>query len=220
MTLGAIKLNQYQKWISILTKYKESNRDDENYLKVKMLQIFCNLSIEDTYSIPLNNFDYILDHISQLFNVEPKFKESFTLVDAKGVEVEFGFIPNLDEMTFGEYVDLDKYIQDYKQYDKAMAVLFRPKTNIIGHQYKIEEYKGSAKFSKILAEMPVDVALGAVSFMSRLQKELANHTLHSSQVQAMKTLEQAYRETSIESSGGFKAFTLWLKKTQLKSMMQ
>lgn len=220
MTLGAIKLNKYIDWINILTKYNEDERDDTDYLKIKMLQIFCNLSIEDTYKIPLNNFDYILDHISNLFAQSNELQRTFTLVDSKGVDIEFGFTPNLDKMTFGEYIDLDKYINNYKFYPKAMAVLFRPKTNIIGGYYKIEEYEGSDKFSKYMEEMPVDVALGAISFISRLQKELVNHTVRSSQVQVMKTLEQAYRQISEENMDGFKAFTLWLKKMQLKSMMQ
>tara|TARA_R110002012_G_scaffold318968_1_gene538295 strand:+ start:135 stop:827 length:693 start_codon:yes stop_codon:yes gene_type:complete len=220
MTLGAIKLNKYIEWIKLLTKYTEDKREDNDYLKVKMLQIFCNLSVEDTYKIPLNNFDYILDHISNLFAEANELKRTFSLVDNKGTEIEFGFIPELDKMTFGEYVDLDKYINDFKLYPKAMAVLFRPKTNIIGGHYKIEDYEGSAKFSKYMEEMPVDVALGAISFISRLQNQLVNHTTHSSQVQVMKTLEQAYRITSEENTDGFKAFTLWLKKMQLKSMMQ
>lgn len=220
MDLSAVRLHQYIKWMSILDKYKEDERDDTDYLKVKMLQIFCNLNAEDTYKIPLNNFDYILDHISNLFTDDNKLKETFSLVDEKGVEVEFGFIPDLDKMTFGEYVDLDKYINDFKQYDKAMAVLFRPKTNIIGGRYKIEDYKGSAKFSKYMNDMPVDVALGAISFISRLQNKLVKHIIHSSQQVTLKGLQQAYKLTSEESMDGFKAFTLSLKKMQLNSMMQ
>jgi len=220
MTLSAIKLQQYIDWMSILDKYKEDKRDDTEYLKVKMLQIFCNLSVSDTYQIPLNNFDYILDHINSLFVDNNKLIETFTLVDDKDVSIEFGFIPELDKMTFGEYVDLDKYINDFKLYDKAMAVLFRPKTNIIGGKYKVEEYKGSSKFSKHMKDMPVDVALGAISFISRLQNKLVKHIIHSSQQVTLEALQQAYKLTSEESTDGFKAYTLLLKKTQLESMMQ
>ena len=38
--------------------------------------------------------------------------------------VEYGFIPNLDDMSFGEYVDLDTYIGDWQNIHRAMAVLY------------------------------------------------------------------------------------------------
>lgn len=220
LALKAVTLKQYQEWMVIMSKYTKDERDDVEYLKVKMLQIFCNLSIEDTYQIPLNNFDNIVGHISQLFVEEHKLITNFSLVDPKGETIEFGLIPKLDEMTFGEYVDLDKYINESKSYHKAMAVLFRPVHRTINGKYTIHEYKGSSNWSDYMLEMPVDVTLGALSFISRLQNELVKATLLSSQQIAMESLEQAYKLTSEENLDGFKAFTVLLKKMQLKSMMQ
>ena len=45
--------------------------------------------------------------------------------------VEFGFVPKLDELSFGEFIDLDKYLQDWDSMHKAMAVLFRPVSMMI-----------------------------------------------------------------------------------------
>ena len=45
-----------------------------------------------------------------------------------GDEVEFGFIPKLDNISLGEFVDLDSYMSDWDNMHKAMAVLYRPVT--------------------------------------------------------------------------------------------
>ena len=221
MKLNGITLRQYQEWMKILEKYQADEREDEDYLKVKMLQIFCNLSIEDTYKIPLQNFDDVVKHISSMFYDNRNVHlDSFIMKDDKGEVLEFGMIPNLDKMSFGEYVDLDKYINDSQNFHKAMAVLFRPKIHILNNNYTIEEYSGSAKWSEYLLDMPVNVAIGAIAFMLRLQNQLLKHIQASSSQQVQEGLELAYKQTSEENTDGFKAYSLWLKKMQLELMKQ
>jgi len=219
-TMEAISLRQYQKWMKILAKYEEDERDDEDYLKVKMLQTFCNLSIEDTYNIPLQAFDSVVLHITELFADTKPLIRRFEFTDPNEETYEFGLIPNFDKMTFGEYVDLDTYINDIQLMHKAMAVLYRPISNEIKDTYKIQKYKGSDVFSEVMLDAPMDVVFGVVNFIARLQIELAKATLASSQQETMEELEQVLKQTSEESMDGSNQFTLWLKKMQLKSMMQ
>jgi hypothetical protein len=195
-SLDAISLRDYQKWMKILEKYDKDERDDEQYLRVKLLQTFCNLSIEDTYDVPLQSFDYIVKHISDLFAGDKPLIRRFEFTDPNNETFEFGLIPNFDKMSFGEYVDIDTYINDVHTMHKAMAVLFRPISNTIKDTYKIQKYKGSQ------------------------QKELASRTLASSKELMMGELERQLKLISEGSSDGSQAFTLWLKKMQLKSMMQ
>ena len=218
--LAGITLRQYQQWMKILKKYQDDKREDENYLKIKMLQVFCNLSIEDTYEIPLHAFDYVITHLTTLFDAEHQLIQRFPLKDASNKEYEFGMIPNLDKMSFGEYVDLDTYINDNDNLHKAMAVLFRPISNTIGTTYKIQKYKGSDKFSEAMKDIPVNIVLGAINFILRLQNELVKAIQVSSQKKVTVELEQALKQTSEESTVGFNQFILLLKKMQLKSMMQ
>ena len=56
--------------------------------------------------------------------------------------IEYGLIPVLDDMTLGEYVDLDENFTDWDTMHKAMAVLYRPVTFKKGDRYQIEEYNG------------------------------------------------------------------------------
>ena len=92
-------------------------------------------------------------------------------------------------MTFGEWIDLDTYINDWSQMHKAMAVLFRPVTLGLGKNYNIEKYEGSSKYSEVMLDMPLDVVLGAMVFFYTLGTKLAIATTSYSLVEMEKELE-------------------------------
>ena len=66
-----------------------------------MMEIFCNIPLKTVLQIKATDIDNITNTINNLFKEEPEFIDRF-----KYNGVEFGFIPKLDEITFGEYVDL------------------------------------------------------------------------------------------------------------------
>jgi hypothetical protein len=71
--------------------------------------------------------------------------------------------PNLDKITAGEYIDLDKTDED--TYDRAMAVLYRPIENVFKDLYNIEDYISSETYRKELEDMPLDIVLGHWFFL-------------------------------------------------------
>ena len=152
--LGDIKLWQYQKYLKIA----EDNEDGE-FLKQKMIEIFCGVSLKNVAYMKRTDVEEICNHIGALFTDSYKLKQTFKF---KGLK--FGFIPNLDDMTNGEYVDLDTYITDWQEMHKACAVLFRPIIQELKDKYIIEEYKGSNKYSDEMKDLPLDIAFGAVVF--------------------------------------------------------
>ena len=80
---------------------------------------------------------------------------------------EFGFIPKLNDMTFGEYVDLDTYIGKWDQMNVAMSVLYRPITAKKGHKYLIEDYRGD-NYHDIMKQMPLSAVFGSIVFFYHL----------------------------------------------------
>ena len=84
--------------------------------------------------------------------------------------IEYGFIPELDDMSLGEYIDLDTYIGDWENIHKAMNVLYRPIENKRKQQYVIQEYR--AEINSDLLDMPLDAVIGSVFFFYRLGSEL------------------------------------------------
>jgi hypothetical protein len=167
-TLNDIKLAQYQKFLKVV----EENEEGE-FVQQKMVQLFCGIDLKDVASIRYKDVAEITANINNLFTKENHFIQRFKMGG-----VEFGFIPNLDEMTTGEYMDLDSYITDWNTMHNAMAVLYRPITNKLGNKYQIEEYKGSVTYADVMRHAPLDVVLGAMVFFYNLGNDLLKSTIN------------------------------------------
>ena len=177
-SLEGITLRQYQEYLKMYDKW---DKEDEVYFKTKVLQIFCDLNIEDTYKIPITQFNSVIDHVLECFKEETPLIHKFTMTgkNSKGedIKVEFGFIPKLDDMSFGEFIDLETYTTDWQTMHKAMAVLYRPIFHSKKEFYDINEYEGTSKYADVMLDMPVNVALGAMVFFYRLGSKLPLLTL-------------------------------------------
>ena len=108
----------------------------------------------------------------KMLNQKPKLVTRFTIGDT-----EFGFIPKLDDMTFGEYIDLDTNLSDWQKMYRAMAVLYRPIEAELGKQYKIKKYE-PGKYEEAMKHAPMDAVFSSVLFFYHLGIELSNHILN------------------------------------------
>jgi hypothetical protein len=175
--LSAIPLREYQKYLKVMDDNKDA--EDTEFINLKVLEIFCGINLKEAYNLPLAEFSFIINHIVTLFKEETPLQRDFTLTDPNGDTITFGFIPKLDDITLGEFVDLDNYIGDWQQIHKAMSVLYRPVTFRKGELYLIEDYEGADKYSEIMKDAPVNVALGSVVFFYRLGNVLSNYLADS-----------------------------------------
>jgi len=166
-----ITLGQYQQFVSV-----SKDETDDHKLQASILKTFCNI---DADNIKVEDVNKISQLITSLFTDKYELTKTFKLDG-----VEFGFVPNLDDMTLGEYIDLDGYMLDVEDLHKALAVLYRPiikkKVSWLSkkeEQYKIESYMGSGKWADKMKETPVDVALGVQFFFTNLRTELLKNTV-------------------------------------------
>ena len=205
--LNEIKLVQYQSFLSIA----KDNPEGE-FLQQKMVQLFCGIDLKDVAQIRYSEVNEITNNLGVMFSKEHKLIQRFTLGG-----VEFGFIPNLEEISFGEYTDLDTYIGDWDNMHKAMAVLFRPIKQKFKHTYSIEEYNGSITYSDVMKHAPLDVVLGATVFFYNLGNELLKSTLNylENNQEIANILNQP---SSVKGGDGIQASMLLLKET-LESLM-
>jgi hypothetical protein len=206
--LSAITLQQYQKYLKVM----EGNEDaeDTEFINLKVLEIFCGVTMKEAYKLPLAEFSFIINHIVEIFKEDTPLQRDFTLTDPKGDSVTFGFIPKLDDISLGEFIDLDNYIGDWQEIHKAMAVLYRPITFRKGDLYLIEEYEGSDKYAEVMKDAPVNVALGAVVFFYRLGNVLSSYLLDSL-TQKLKTDKQLTKDLE-QSGGGISQYTQSLEE--------
>jgi hypothetical protein len=207
-SLNEIKLAQYQKFLSIVKDNEESE-----FLQQKMVQIFCGIDLKDVASIRYKDVVEINQNINNLFTKENKFIQRFKMGG-----VEFGFIPNLDDMSTGEYMDLDAYITDWDTMHNAMAVLYRPITNKLGTKYNIEEYKGSVTYADVMRHAPLDVVLGAMVFFYNLGNDLLSSTINY--LEKNQEVQNILNKHNSENAGdGIQVSMLLLKET-LEDLMK
>jgi len=196
--LSEITLGQYQKFLKI---QKES--EDERFLSSKMIEIFCNVNLSKVMNLKLSDVNGICSILSDMFNEKPALRRRFFLNG-----VEYGFVPNLEDISFGEYVDLDNYLSDWEMMDKAMGVLYRPIKTKYGERYSIEEYNASD--TGVMKDMPLDAALGAVLFFYHLGIDLSMIMMNYLEHKEETALQQYL---NLEVSGdGINLFTRSLKE--------
>jgi hypothetical protein len=146
-----------------------------------MIEIFCGIPLSDVNKIKYSSIQKVISVITKMFNEKPKLKEIFNLGG-----IDYGFHPQLADMTFGEFVDADTFAGDWETMDKAMSVLYRPVKDNFRNSYLIEDYNGETK--EFMKEMPLDVAFGAIFFLSNLRSELIQLILHYSAAEMKKDL--------------------------------
>jgi len=189
-TLSEVTLDQYQRWLKVA-----DGKELDNFLQQKMIEIFCGITLKQVLMIKAKDIEAIVADISKLFETkDSKFIDRFSYNNQ-----EFGFIPKLDDMTFGEYVDLDNYLADWQLMHKAMGVLFRPITFKKKNQYLIEEYKTADKYN--MKQMTLDVVFGSIVFFYHLRNELQKHILSYLANQTEVPISQELR-TSLRNGAG------------------
>jgi hypothetical protein len=199
--LSDITLEQYQKFVKLNTEENQNT----NFLLHKMVEIFCRLDLKDIARIKFNYVTQIVNDLNNIFNTKTKLIPTFKM---KGIE--YGMIPKLDDITLGEYIDLDNNISDWDTMHKAMAVLYRPIKLKKDHRYQIEEYTGDED-AGIFKDMPLDVVMGSLFFLWTLSEELLQITLKYLAKEMKDKLTSQQRQILEESGVGINQSMAWLK---------
>lgn len=207
-SLNEITLGQYQEFVRI-TKNDDS---DDVFINHKLIQIFCGVELGMVSKMRQRDINEIVETVNNLFKSAPPLKMRF---EFKGKE--FGLIPNLDDMSAGEYMDLDGYIDNWDQMHNAMAVLFRPITNKFKHLYQIEEYKGSSHYADLMKDLPMDIVLGVHVFFFNLGNELLKSTMRYSQQEAEALLTKQH---NLEKGGDGINQSMLLRKEMYDDLMK
>tara|TARA_R110001606_G_scaffold140249_1_gene279004 strand:- start:987 stop:1631 length:645 start_codon:yes stop_codon:yes gene_type:complete len=176
---------------------KEDATDIE--LMVKSLEALANIPGGLLTKAPIKMLREAYNQLNELTNTTPNMELS-RVIEIDGIE--YGFIPDFDELSLGEFVDLDNYLQDgFNNLDKVFAVLYRPIVKRDGIKYTIEDYdlKEITKRRNLFNErMSIDTLYAALVFfcnigriyresmLSSLEEEIkSQNTIKSSQIVEM-----------------------------------
>jgi hypothetical protein len=207
-SLEEISLSKYQRYLKEF-EYSKSIKNQETYLGLKMIEIFCEVTEDQAKQIDSDSANKVIKILVDLLSVEQTLVESFKLGG-----IQFGWIPKLDNLSFGEFLDLNNNIDNWENMVTAMAVLYRPVTGRAADgKYLIEKYEGD-KYHEILKEMPLSVVLGATVFFWNLGLDLVTSTLCSLE-EEMSKMSTRQRASFQESGDG-----LLLSLNSLKMTLQ
>lgn len=188
-----IPLKTYQRFMAI-----DQNADGD-FIARKMLDIFCGVK----EILKVRHKDVALVY-SKLIEVLSANQELQPIISINGKQ--YGFIPDLENITFGEFIDLDS-LMTWDNMHKAMAVLYRPITKRYNDLYEIEEYESSSKYSDVMKECPLDIVLGANVFFYHLSNDLLSGLVkHLKQMKTEKpTIAQ--EDSSKQNTDGLERLT-------------
>ena len=162
---------------------KRETLDDMSFIK-RFLVIFTGMKFRDIGNINIDDFNMMFAEVTKALETKSPFQNRFTLEG-----VEYGFVPNLDEITIGEYIDLSNYGNSLETMNKVMAVLFRPviSSDSFGN-YEIASYDGTKNRADVMKQAPMNIVSGMLVFFCSLSKELRIHILKSTaQVEAQRS---------------------------------
>lgn len=140
---------------------------------------------KDIEALKLDAILDIIDIFEESLKVgAPKHEQTF-FVNKKRI----GFIPDFNELSFKEHVELDTYAQaifkkdetNFKELPNLLAVLFRPVHQILGKFYTLREYDSDKvkQYIDEINELTMDRVNGALVFFSTIESELLNNSLES-----------------------------------------
>ena len=198
-SLSEITLRQYKRFLEV-----QKQTEDDLVLNSKMIEIFCNVTLEKVMLLKLKDSQEIINILSEMFETKPSLVSKFKLNG-----VEYGFHPQLDDLTLGEYIDLDTFIGDWDNMEKAMNVLYRPILVKLKEKYSIEEYK--VGLEENLIDMPMDAVMSSIFFLWNLGLELSTIMTNSLDNQENEVLTQFLNSQA--NGDGINQFMDSLKET-------
>jgi hypothetical protein len=184
-----ITLGQYQKYTELLQNDLGVYQTD-----IRKIQIFTDLKVNEITNLAEKDREEILEQIEKALNEPTNFYNRFKIED-----MEFGFIPNLDKITAGEFFDLSKYGVEIETLHNLMAVLFRPIVDKTLSDYAIAEYTGTESMASLMKQMPMSVVNGALFFFLNLSTELLSYTQRYTEVEQVK---ESLQVTTLKSGDG------------------
>ena len=206
-TTKDITIEQYSKYSLI------AEDSDKEFVGHKMLNIFLGIELKDVLQIKSSEAYDLLKDIKDMLESSPPMEYTF---NHDGVE--YGFLPAFEQMSLGEYVDLEEYIGKPAEWHKAAAVMFRPVSDKRGGLYNIEPYMGDKRSQERAKQFPASHFINATVFFYNLSRQLllnsAFYLAKLMESKEMDSLTLASMDNSQGVGGGSTHSTRLVKEMQ------
>lgn len=194
--LGDIKLGKYKEFIL--------NADEENGDQLA-LYYFCGLDGDMQEGMKKKDLDEIRNQLGEVLSEKPPLSKSFRY-NGK----EYGFHPKLEDISLGEYIDLDTYLKEpYKEAEKILGILYRPITKKMFGRHDIENYDPDKHNGLGFQDLGADIFMGCLLFFYRIVTDLQITFLKS--LEKEKKKDMMHNPNSVENGDGMESYIKLLK---------
>jgi len=184
-----------EKWLNLLD-FKEGSKSKE---AEDTIALFSNIPRQLVKELALQDVAIIMSRISELQEKQNSSLKKIIKIDG----VEYGFHPDLDSITLGEYADLEHYIKLglEKHLPQIMAVLYRPIKEKKNDIYIIDAYDGNIPIrAEEMKKMSAEQVQGALRFFFVLGIELSR-ILPSYLTKKLKEMKKLSQQKISQTNG-------------------
>ena len=189
-----MELRLPHKWSDLTLGELQVIMTSEN--QIERLSVCTGKSEDKLRAMPQKLIQAATEHIDKLLTQETARHEKVIEIDGK----RFGFIPNWDDFTAGEWIDMENHLEDFwKNAHKITALLYREVTYELGEKYEVKKYTAKEDAS-IFEEMGADLISGMLLFFWTSRNQLL-HDMKSSLLEvAGEAIQSAKNGDGIISS--------------------
>ena len=197
--INDITLEQYQRFALINTE-----EQDKEFFMFKTIEIFCGVDIALVSKMRLKDAESISNEVLDVLQQNVPFTNKFELDGVK-----YGFIPDLQAISLGEFIDLEEGLSKDKDFHKAASVMFRPIVKEFGELYTIDGYEASTEMHHVMKQAPVGIISAAIVFFYSIAKELLKASQDFSNQEKEEAMTILEKLNSQRNTGGLTLSTLY-----------
>lgn len=160
----------------LMTLQTEENR-------FKRVASCADVTIEELRKAPMSEVTQADEHLMRI--AEEESGRHLKVIELNGQQ--YGFIPNWQQFSLGEWIDIEEYSADFwNNAHKIMSILYRPIVRQQGDAHTIEKYTAKED-SEAFKLLPADLFGGCILFFLSSKRTLL-HTMKSSLLIAAESL--------------------------------
>lgn len=174
--------------------------EDDPYKRVAAC---ANVTLDELRGLPMGTVNKADEHLKWIAEMESG--RHLKTIELNGVN--YGFIPDWNELSLGEWIDIEQYCSDFwVNAHKVASILYRPIDRKQGDIYTIKKYTAKEN-AEVFKLMPAELFGGLMIFFLNSRNQLLS-TLKSSLLSEVKRLTN-----SAINGGGIPSFTASQVKT-------
>jgi hypothetical protein len=157
-----------EKWLKLID-FETGTKTEE---ATETIAALSNIPKQLVKELALKDVATIMSRIAQLQQEQDTKLKRIIEIDG----IEYGFHPDLDSITLGEYADIETFIKNgiEKNLPELMAVLYRPIKEKKNDIYIVDAYDGNIRLrTEEMKKMSAEQVQSALVFFYNLGKELS-----------------------------------------------